>query len=334
MSYDFVLPEKFYVAVQERTGFSTDTFPLGFATHVGTDKAFAKRKETVDSWAGINRKTEHYWLTDANGQYIKDDKGIMQGGSRPLPEHKGFMTFDNVPIEGFSFDRVVTRYRTDNKLFRIQDPRGFTLEISSENLGDVLLNSSISKGYFVGEYVWARTAGKNYLLRTDHPIYLELTKTKGADELTIRVGDVIECKDGKLKYFGKFYFAQKKDITQYYYDNVGGWQDKPNYSYSYGGSRLKKRRNVTKYSKLEKPYHVFMMIGRDYYKDRIIVKSSLPKKFDKTTIPDDQYIQTILPTAEWVGTDSWQMGDVKIFVDKKSLNEYPLPDTKYGEESS
>lgn len=326
MAYDFVLPEKFYVAVRERDGFSTDTFPLGFATHFGTDKAFAKRKETVDNWAGINNTTESYVEKDADGKNVWKN--------RPAREHKGHMIFDNVPTEGFSFDKVVSRWETSNKWFRVQDPRGFTLEISSENLGDVLLNSSISKGYFVGEYVWARTAGKNYLLRTDHPVYLELTKTKNKDDLTIRVGEVIKCKTGTLKYFGKFYFAQKKEQTEYDYGN--GWQNNPEYSFSYYNiNRLKRKRNATIYSKIEKPHHVFMRVDENpYYKNLLYLMTSLPKKFDKTTIPDEQYIKTILPTDEWVKTDSWSRGDVKIFVDRKSLNEYPLPDTEYRDESS
>jgi len=72
---------------------------------------------------------------------------------------------DNIPLEGFSIDKTISRYSTSNKLWRINDPRGFPLEISTEKMFEILLNGEVKNGTIVGKYYW--DFGKNGIGRAN-----------------------------------------------------------------------------------------------------------------------------------------------------------------------
>jgi hypothetical protein len=181
----------------------------------GNDAAAAKRKDTARQWAG------GYWY----GRKKEDD-----------PEPKEYV-FDNVPVEGFRIADTVSRWTTDNKWFRIHDPRGFMVEISAYNLTDIIDTGVIDHGKLLGSFVWARDGSQNYLVRGDHPEYLESIKPK--EDYTPVPGDEIEGTNVSGIYMGKFYMARvgtKVRYTEstswlgsrtYHYDLVLGWDDKP-----------------------------------------------------------------------------------------------------------
>lgn len=125
-------------------GFQTDRYKnaesprtLGFAVPYDDTKASQSRQETVDRWAG------------------KDHTPRI---------------LDNVPLSGFKIVDTVARYSTSNKLFRVEDPRGFELEIPVDNLLHLIENSTIVNGLVVGEYVWAQRNGV-YLISANSPEY-------------------------------------------------------------------------------------------------------------------------------------------------------------------
>lgn len=111
---------------------------LGFATHNTGDKAFEKRKETVDYWA---------------------DKKIPT------------IMMKNVPMGGFKIVDAVSRSYNDNKLFRVEDPRGFELEIDAHNLFHIIEEQTIVKGVIIDEMLWARKGQSNYLISKMSPEY-------------------------------------------------------------------------------------------------------------------------------------------------------------------
>lgn len=138
--------EKFYVGFQKnRYSKSDPTRMLGFATYITNDNAYEKRKSSVDKWR---------------------DKTIDP------------IVIDNTPTTGFKIVETVERYSTSNKLFRIRDPRGFELEISAENLFDVITNYTIVKGEIIEPLVWAREKGNNYLISSNSAWYVEEQKPK------------------------------------------------------------------------------------------------------------------------------------------------------------
>jgi len=95
----------------------------------------------------------------------------------------------NVPVEGFKLSHSVKRYSTQNKWIQIVDPRGFEMQISVENLMEILESNGITKGVFAGEYLWAPKGNKMWLLPADHA----LAQTKGAPPKLsdLNPGDVI-----------------------------------------------------------------------------------------------------------------------------------------------
>lgn len=130
--------EKMYVGFQ-RDRYRTNENPriLGFAVPYDQTKASKNRQKTVDNW--------------------------RQKDIEPR-------ILENSPTRGFRLLEVVSRYSTSNKLFRVLDPRGFELEISSDNLLDIALASTIVKGEIVEECVWASSNGV-YLLPTSDARY-------------------------------------------------------------------------------------------------------------------------------------------------------------------
>lgn len=154
------IPEKHYVGLQKRY---VDALPLGFMTPWGEDAASRKRMDTVDSWAG----------RDA------------------LPA----VTIDNQPMSGF---RLTKSIRTTNygghDHWRVEDPRGFELEISSGNLAQLISVGTVENGEFLDQCVWARHGANNVLLSTNTEEYqeaIENTRVAGlkASWRDVRLGD-------------------------------------------------------------------------------------------------------------------------------------------------
>lgn len=77
----------------------------------------------------------------------------------PLKESLKPAIIDNIPRTGFKVASTVSRYSTSNKLWRIMDPLGFELEISTKNMEDLIMTGTINRGEFDGLLVW--DFGKN-----------------------------------------------------------------------------------------------------------------------------------------------------------------------------
>lgn len=247
MKNSIKFPEKLYIGIKA-VDLDPATASLAFATPYGTDKAFLKRKETVDSWVGI--------------------KYVQTKNSTVSSTH----IIDNEPIRGFSFDKAVSRYTTQNKWFRITDPRGFILEIDAYNLADIIANTSIFHGELCDEFVWGRNNANNFLTRTTHPDYIEHVKNtiSPPEKYVPEIGDIVNLTGtDNMVYLGKYYVSKGNETCTY--------RD-PVYSYS------QKRRIIYKYSveTSKKLHHVFLYVGEHtYYTNRVKVLTSVPKNIEK-----------------------------------------------------
>lgn len=137
------IPAKHYVGMVKR---DTEKLPLGFITPWGEDAAAVKRMATVDQWS-------------------------KQGyGSKALAPQ----VIDNVPMSGF---KMTTDIRSSSyggvDKWRIEDPRGFELEITSSNLAELLSVGMIDRGEIMDQCVWARYGQNNVLLSTETTEYKE-----------------------------------------------------------------------------------------------------------------------------------------------------------------
>lgn len=171
------IPEKVYVGFQGRR--TQDEVPLGFMTPYTDDAAGQSRRDSVDKWA------------------------------RGYGNNKTFnsVIMDNKPMYGFRLGRAIRRsghFGSGASYVRIEDPRGFELEISIENLVAVLETCAMEKCEFVGELVWARVPGsaKNLLVAVDSDLYRGSIKTKAAvaaakSSKEFKIGDTIEAVTGE-----------------------------------------------------------------------------------------------------------------------------------------
>lgn len=182
---DIKLPEKHYVTFQQRE----NACPLGFMTPWGDDDAAKKRMVTADSWA-------------ASSYYGRKNK-------KPI-EPK---VLNNELLSGFRVMHSVDRSNRYNKniVWRIEDPRGFELEISSGNMETIINECNIEKGEILEPCVWGRLKNANVLLPEASQEYqdaIENTKRVGT-KVTIKdvpIGSIVLLHDGReAEYLGKFY---------------------------------------------------------------------------------------------------------------------------------
>lgn len=186
-------PEKHYVGFQKRKEYVN----LGFMTPYGTDSAAKKRMETVDRWAKGNSQV---WDRELS-KYVPND---------PIPS----VIYDNGILKGFFLSNPVNHSSSWNSCrdkWRIEDPRGFELEITSGNLEKIMETCTIIKGVIQEECIWARMGAENILVPTNSEIYqlAQNNTTRYNSTLSmndVKPGDRVELKNGEeYHYIGKFY---------------------------------------------------------------------------------------------------------------------------------
>lgn len=143
-------------------------------------------------------------------------------------------SFDNVPTKGFSLDFESGRTFSDSKsMVLIVDPRGFSVEITTENLLNVMKYTTWVAGKaFEGEFVYAWEGTELVLLSVNAPEYVEFVKAetrgylKGKD---LSLGRTYVTDEGKeLVYLGK------RETYEYGYDGVTvKKKTKPRFTFGY-----------------------------------------------------------------------------------------------------
>ncbi len=186
------IPEKHYVAMQVRQS----ECPLGFLVPWGTDKAAQKRMSTADNWA-----------TGWGGQI----------------EHLEPKTINNDLMSGFKLASDSIRRGQSSTHWRVIDPRGFELEINSENMANLIKLTTIENGEFLSRCVWARRGANNVLLPEESKEYQDaLTNTKriqtNVKMKDVNIGDKIILTNGQeLVSLGRLY-----TVFQAYGDSNNG----------------------------------------------------------------------------------------------------------------
>lgn len=177
-------PDTYYVGVKSLIGLG-GKFNLGFITPHSIDSSFKKRKETVDNWMD------------------KDGKSFI---------------LINTPIEGFRFVSDIKRsgwFGSGNVVWRVEDPRGFEFEISSDNLSSLMSLTTIKNGEIQGKCIFARDGSKNALLlenSEEYQIAIDQTRrNKSKVSLKdIKISSLVEMQDGSFNYYyGKIYCLEE-----------------------------------------------------------------------------------------------------------------------------
>lgn len=228
-----VIHEKLYVTVQYRSDAGGSDGLLGFAGPYTKDSAFAKRKGTQDTWAyGRGAKVE----IDEEDTITVTGDGGSRGGLGGGQKWDMTMLFianchprivDNTPATGFEIAKSVRRSGwngSGNVKWRITDPRGFDLEISSENFAKVIDCCTMVNGVIQEECVWGREGKDNILLPVTSEPYQEAAKqTRRVNQKVslkdLQIGDWIDLVNpahtpegvAGLQYLGKYYIYSPKE---------------------------------------------------------------------------------------------------------------------------
>lgn len=295
------IPETYYVGIPAGSDLDKEKFPMAFATVGGTDAAALKRKKTVDEWASRSRYIGVY----PNGQLTSS-----QG-----PRYE----MQNDWLEGFAFSSITSRSRTDNKVFDIQDPRGFSLQVYSDCMEDILLDGAIIKGEVQGKCCWARRGGKMYLLMQDSPQHeqwksFQATKIEQKGERMVP-GDIFsetgQDDSSREIFIGNVYrlSVEYKNTERYGY-----------YSSGYNRPRVQQFRMTVNVD--EKPWKGSMSVKED--RKYIYTRRSWPKKTIKLGHDDDMLPLRVSEAVfglppDWKGT--WgttlyfkSLADIRAFV--------------------
>jgi len=189
MSFSIKLPEKYYGGFKSQ---GSDDLPLGYIVPHGTDFAFDKRKASVDNWIQVYNST----ALDT-------------------------ITFDNTPVTGFKLGRSIKRtgWNGGNVVVRIEDPRGFEVEITVANLLKIMENNTIENTEILAECIWGRDGGKNILLAVNSEPYLEAVEntnraTRKVSLKDIKPGMTVRLKNGHEGTYLGLHYATKW-TTQY-----------------------------------------------------------------------------------------------------------------------
>lgn len=166
---------------------------LAYMTYYEDNAAFLKRKATGVYWA--NRSAHVY----------NREKGCYE---YPNGKVEDGVIIDNNPTTGIYIGSSVSRWSTSNKLFRVQDPRGFTVEVATDNIATLLHLTTVTNGVIQEPCVWAREGGNHVLLPVNSEPYLETL-----DKMDTLANKLIKVSELKVGDIVKFF----EDETEYTY---------------------------------------------------------------------------------------------------------------------
>lgn len=168
-----------------------------------------KMQSTGRNWARINER--HTYKQKVGGatwewEYDESRRPIIES-TIPAKQGEEFLV-DNSPVDGFYIGESVSRWSTENKLFRVKDPRGFTVEVPTGNIAALLHHTTVVKGVVQGNCVWGREGNSHVLLPINSEPYL-----KTLDQMDTLQNKLISVKDLKIGDWVKMF----EDDEEYYY---------------------------------------------------------------------------------------------------------------------
>lgn len=186
----------------------------------------ARMQETGRGWANQYIRN---WKYNVDGSIVYDEHKRCVIESEYWLKGEEF-TVDNTPTSGFYVGCSVSRWSTSNKLFRVKDPRGFTVEIPTDNLATLLHHTTVVKGFVNESCVWGREGNNHILLPVNSEPYLitldqmDTLENKLIPLKDLKVGDWVRFfaePDTEYYYLGKIKATWK--IRGYWYEGGGYW---------------------------------------------------------------------------------------------------------------
>lgn len=137
----------------------TEVEPLGFgcaSNKTGSFKDERLKKQRDWAYGAHEIINGEVWTLEREWDYSLNrwSTNVTKQAAKHQP-----LIIENEPKSGFKVEKIATRWSTANKLFRISDPRGFELEITAQNLLELMNSCMIAKGEILGKCKW--DFGKN-----------------------------------------------------------------------------------------------------------------------------------------------------------------------------
>lgn len=195
----------------------------------------AKMQDTGRSWAS-SRIVEY--KRDEKGNIERAENGAYITTRDEYVKGQEFVA-DNTPTTGFYVGSSVSRWSTSNKLFRVKDPRGFTVEVPTDNLATLLHHTTVVKGVVQEQCVWGREGNNHILLPVNSEPYLitldqmDTLQNKLISVKELKVGDWVRMFEDDNEY----YYAGKLKGTW----SIRGFTYETSWAFSSYGNRKNER---------------------------------------------------------------------------------------------
>ena len=202
---------------------------------------------------------------------------------------------DNTPTKNIYVGCSVSRWSTSNKLFRVTDPRGFTIEIPTDNLATLLHHTTVIKGVVQEECVWGKEGNNHILLPVNSEPY-RLSR----EQQNVLDNELISVKDIKVgdwvKFFGgdkEYYFFGRVKLIW----NVRG--RKPRYYYNWG-SVGQKDEEYTDWYEIEDNKYVNLFLRIVKYSNETVYCAETPTNPKIVEILRNEVIDIDLKDVGWL----------------------------------
>ncbi len=127
-----------------------------------------------------------------------------------IQKHKKMDEFENIPYPGFTLLKTSRHTYAGESYWKLFDPRGYEVSISSTNLEKILHTSGITEGLIQEKCVWARRDKGTtvFLMTVNDPEYLQTVEntTLLENKVSLRdvsIGDKVLCQNGNIGiYYG------------------------------------------------------------------------------------------------------------------------------------
>lgn len=239
------IPEELFVTYREEQWKNPETKEmerdciLAFASPNGKDKAFQKRRDTQLSWAyGSYRSGFNYEETkDGELKFYKSvnrryDEPIPPREYIELPEELAPKVLENKAMFGYRIAESVKRmyWGGGNVVWRIEDPRGFQLEIQSSNMAKIIELSRIDQGVIQDACIWARLGAHNILVPISTQLYKDVAKRSDQKKnignvslKDVKPGFTVEVfnQKGQYRYYGSLNVIYTTQRGDYMHDGSG-----------------------------------------------------------------------------------------------------------------
>ena len=269
-------------------------------------------------WYIVNETRENnlsylcYYETTQSGEVASNVKKMQETGrswARANDKDSSGNIIDNIPTKNIYVGSSVSRWSTSNKLFRVTDPRGFTVEIPTDNLATLLHHTTVIKGVVQEECVWGKDGNNHILLPVNsEPYRLSKEQQNTLDNKLIPVSD-LKVYDW-VNFFGgvtEYCFLGRVKITW----RVRGYRPKYRYSWNRGNQT---EDEYSDWYEIEDDKYVNLFVRNSASQDGMYY-ADIPTKPKVVKVLRNESIEVVLKDVGWLHAPTRVSNKLDGFID-------------------